>query len=222
MPTTTSTATRRVVICHDAVEWCYSNPNVGPVITSPPDADEVGQLPTSQWRLWFRSAVTACFFAAGDHPALFYVTDRRHDGALISKAQLVFDVARTYRRRIMWHKIALRVPPGAVDVRRPGYSHLICVGGDKVRPGTATPDVFPRGPVIYPNGMGVNAARVAVGYTKPYRRGSSPIVNPFCGRGTVLAAAAEVGVPSIGIDNDPSQCIAAKTATLPNRKEVNR
>jgi tRNA G10 N-methylase Trm11 len=41
------------------------------------------------------------------------------------------------------------------------------------------------------------------------------VYNPFCGRGTVLAAANEIGLDAVGIDNDQRQCDYSEHATLP-------
>jgi hypothetical protein len=207
---------RRVELA-DALEWLCDHPDVGPIVTSPPDMSETGQRPAA-WRLWFQRAVWSCLSAVGEEaPAVFYVTDRRYDGELLSKAGIVLELARRTGRRVMWHKIALRLSPGTEDSRRPGYVHLIAVGGAGVTPGFRTasaawPDVFPMGPRLYKNGMGLDAARVAVAYCARF---GSTIVNPFCGHGTVLLAAEEQGLGAVGIDSDPDMVERARIAALP-------
>jgi tRNA G10 N-methylase Trm11 len=59
--------------------------------------------------------------------------------------------------------------------------------------------------------MGVEAARYACRFLAKY----GYVYNPFCGRGTVLAAANEIGLDAVGIDNDQRQCDYSEHATLP-------
>lgn len=168
------------------------------------------------WADWFEGAVGSCLHVTGQrYPAVFYVTDRRHTGQIFSKADAVLAAAGSFGYHVLWHKIALRREPGKLDLYRPTYSHMIAIGPPGTRGGKATPDVFDRGPVLYPNGMGMTAARMAVEFVARYtERGvhPAPVVNPYCGRGTVLAAASAAGLPAVGIDNDPDQCAYAKEA----------
>lgn len=200
------------MICGDAFDWCAEHANWGPVITSPPDSAELG-ISLTEWMLWFQRAVGWCLVASGPYPAIFYLTDRRAHGRLYSKASIVYDMANRYQRQPMWHKVALRRPVGRTDLHRPTYSHVVCVGGAATSPGRATPDVFDRGRVLYPNGMGIDAARMAVAYAKA--QGHTRVANPFCGRGTVLAAANEIDMFAVGIDNDKMQCKLSEDAWLP-------
>lgn len=201
----------RSVICGDAVEWCVKHPEYGPVVTSPPDANELG-VDISEWSPWFDEALLACLVVTGEKfPAVFYVTDRRHTGQIFSKADAVLAAAGSAGYHVLWHKIALRRDPGKLDLYRPTYSHMIAVGPPGTRGGKATPDVFDRGHVLYPNGMGWRAATMAVEYVSAYAKGV-PVVNPYCGRGTVLAAAQAAGLRAVGIDNDPDQCELAREA----------
>ena len=145
--------TGRTIICADALDWLPSHTE-GAIVTSPPDAEEIGAT-LEEWQGWFARAVSACAAAANGSPCVFYVTDRKHAGRLYSKAGAVLAAMGTPPT---WHKIALRRSVGAVDLHRPGFSHLIAFNG---RPGKATPDVFDRGPCLYRNGTGTTAARVA-------------------------------------------------------------
>lgn len=57
-------------------------------------------------------------------------------------------------------------------------------------------DVAPRGKTVYTKGMGVNATVLAIKFVKDF--GGKTIVDPFCGRGTTLAIANQLGLGSIG------------------------
>lgn len=210
----------RLVLCQDAVPWLLSHPNAGPVVTSPPGAEMGPDVPT--WAAWFREALDACLVAAGeDHPAVFYVTDQKHAGALLSKAWMVFAAADRAGRAVLWHKIALRRDVGKTDIHRPTYCHVIAVGSPRCGsgfsvPGSAVPDVIQGGARAYNNGMGIEAARLAVLYAGRF---GTTVLAPFCGHGTVLAAAEEKGLRSVGIDNDPAACRIAETLQLPESEE---
>lgn len=143
------------IICADAIEWLANN-KCGAIVTSPPDAEEIG-LTLPAWREWFAAAVRLCFKASSG-PVVFYVTDRKSAGVLWSKPAIIFEAAGD--ANLAWHKVALRRDVGMVDLHRPGFSHLMAFGA---RPGTATPDTFKRGNVLYKNGTGLLAARVAIG-----------------------------------------------------------
>lgn len=198
------------IICADAIEW-LAGPGIGDgaIVTSPPDAEEIG-LPPAEWQDWFRNAIDLCI-AASAGPCCFYVTDRRADGQLLSKAHMVLEAAWLAGAKVAWHKIALRRAPGKTDLYRPGFSHLIAVGG---KAGKASPDVFDRGAMLYPNGTGVKAARVACEWAG---QSCSTIVDPFCGRGTIPAVAEALGYMAIGVDIDPEQCKHAEALRLQKR-----
>lgn len=208
----------RKVICGDALVWLRANVGLGPVVTSPPDFSEVEGWEWERWRFWFAECVRVCITTAGENPAVFYVTDRRDRGELTSKAEVVFSEARAAGRVLLWHKVALRSAVGVANTRRRGFSHLIAVGREGTRPGWpqvdyphGAPDVFDGGRQLWRNGMGEEAARVAVSYVAGV--GPGPVVNPFCGQGTVLAAATRRGLPAVGIDIEPEQCSRAAWAS---------
>jgi hypothetical protein len=195
-------------VCADALEWLPAHPGIGPIVTSLPDADET-TLPVAQWAGWFHEAALACLRAVPPlAPCIFYQTDRKAGGQLHSKAALLFAAAAEAGARVLWHRIVLRRPVGAVDLHRPGYSHLIAFSRHG-RPGQATPDVLERGPMVYANAMGLNAALAAVRFAAA-TPGSETICDPFCGRGTVPAVAEAFGLSAIGVDLDPIQCEAAR------------
>lgn len=204
----------RTVDHANALEWLPAHAPTGPIVTSLPDYAEGFWTSFEEWEAWWRVAASACMAAIGPRvPVVFYQTDRRHDGVWLSKAASLHDTARAMGLQCVWHKIVLRRDVGAVDKRRPGYSHLVAFGR-RVRPGSAWPDVHPSGPQVYVDGMPYRVTYDVVSWATRY---GSPIVDPFCGRGTVLAAANALNVPAIGCDIDADQCAAARTLELPAR-----
>jgi hypothetical protein len=204
----------RDVICADAVEWMAVNKNAGAVVTSLPDADECGWS-IEFWRNWFIDAAALSMQVARDDcPAIFYQTDRKSNGAIISKAFLCHSAAERLGYRPLWHKIVLRREVGATDLFRPTYTHLMAFSKD-CPPGKASPDVIQCGRMIYENAMGLNAAILAVTFAGKF---SNTIIDPFCGRGTVLAIANAYGYKSIGVDILPEQCEKARTLKITRRE----
>lgn len=201
----------REVICTDAIEWLAAlDRPLEAIITSPPDAAEVG-MALQPWSLWFRQAVLACLQSVVDAgPCTFYVTDRKADGAVLSKAALIYGVADRFGYRLLWHKIVLRRPVGSTDLHRPTYAHLMAFTRAG-KPGPASPDVIDGGLRVYANATPYNAACIAVAHAA---RTAGRITDPFCGRGTVLAFANLAGLPATGVDNDPEQCKAARALDL--------
>ena len=160
------------------------------------------------WREWFLHAARLCFEASRG-PVVFYVTDRKSGGLTWSKPAIIFEAAAA--TPMAWHKIALRRDVGATDLHRPGFSHLIAFGASS---GKATPDTINRGKVLYKNGTGLMAARVACEWAMAH---SKQIVDPFCGQGTIPAVVEALGGDAIGVDIDEKQCAKANACTLRKR-----
>lgn len=175
------------------------------VITSLPDSAEIPGMPMDEWRNWFIDAAALCIRMTGpDHKTIFYQTDRKTDGETISKVELLQTAARRWGRHLLWHKIVLRTGVGVTSIRRPGYSHLMAFSLYG-RPGRTTPDVIAPSQSDYRNGIGIEAVAfiaLAAIASKP-----SIVVDPFCGRGSLVWAAARLGggIEAIGLDIDPLQ-----------------
>ncbi|MFT4288142.1 hypothetical protein [Nocardioides sp.] len=181
------------------------------VFTSLPDAAETG-MDIDTWRTWFVNAASYAILATHRHGyAIFYQTDRRHDGRLLSKAALVVEAAHRVGAEVVWHKIAVRRM--SVDLFRPGYSHLIAVSVAG-RAGKATPDVFKAGSKVYPNATDSEALGVALGFLD--RQGIEAVADPYCGRGSIAWAASRRGMASWSVDIDPAQVDAAETLIAPH------
>lgn len=200
----------KTIICADSLPWMRERAERGAVVTSLPDADEIG-VGLNEWAIWFVDAARLCMeLAPPECAAVFYQTDRKAEGRWWSKAGLLMRAAESLKIGLLWHKIALRRPLGSADLRRPTFTHLMAFSA-RGGPGKATADVFERGPVAYPNGMGLKAARVAVDFAGA---NSKTIIDPFCGRGTVPAVAEALGYRAIGVDIDDAQCAAARTLRI--------
>lgn len=204
---------KRKIYCADALLWLdKKDRKLGTIIASLPDLEEV-TMSEHDYPDWFTNAARACIkHTSPKHPTIFFQTDRLFKGKRISKLSLILKAAALENVEVVWHKIVLRRDPGKIDLRRPGYSHLICLGGDGVTSGKATPDVFDAGGQLYPNGFSLAAATVALQAAK---RHGLRVCDPFVGRGTVVALAETMGFEKIiGVDIDPQQCEAAKVTQL--------
>jgi hypothetical protein len=122
---------------------------------------------------------------------------------------------------VLWHKIVCRKPPGTIALGRPSYSHMICLSPRGAPPRATTthgrrpgPDVLPdAGFMPWSRAMGVAACRVACEYLRTETT-TRVVVDPFCGRGTVLAVANELGFDAIGVDIGAKRCRIARSLVI--------
>jgi hypothetical protein len=119
---------------------------------------------------------------------------------------------------LLFHKIVCRKPAGSVTLARASYSHLLGFSR-KLRPaplpGRTTADVLPdAGFMPGKKSMGVNACLDACRFVQR-ETGSRIIVDPFCGFGTVLAVANQLGFEAIGVDASSRMCRRARSLRLP-------
>ncbi|MGE3172098.1 MAG: SAM-dependent methyltransferase [Planctomycetota bacterium] len=207
----------RTVHCGCGVAWLRERP-LPPghaVLTSLPDGSEIKRLAFDAWRAWFTDAATAVLEAlpAGS-AAVFFQTDVKRDGHQVDKGQLVHDAIARAGARLLWHKIVLRAPAGVATGNRPGYAHLLCASRDLRDDGPATADVLPQlGAMTWPRAIGLDAARFAVAWLRD-RAAAHAIVDPFCGIGTALAVANELGLAAIGVELAPSRADKARALQL--------
>lgn len=204
----------RQVAHADAFEWLGANPaSAGmSIITSLPDVSELSQLDLEGWKVWFSDAVARLiYWLPPDGVAIFYQSDIRVQGSWIDKGYLVMRGAEAAGARLLWHKIVCRKPPGTIALGRASYSHMIAVttATQLAKPldvPARSPDVLPdAGAMPWSRAMGLTACEVACRFLLDHTP-TRTIVDPFCGRGTVLAVANALGLDAIGVE------IAAKRA----------
>jgi hypothetical protein len=195
----------RTVHHADALAWLDALP--GPLagcsfVTSLPDVSEVPHLDLAGWRGWFMDAARRVLArTADDAVAIFFQSDIKKAGVWVDKGYLVQRAAEDAGVPLLFHKVVCRRPPGAVTHGRPAYSHLLCFSrGLRLDLARALPDVLPdAGPSPWTRGMGVEACALACRYvlqSTPTRT----VVDPFCGRGTVLAVANGLGLDAVGVE----------------------
>jgi hypothetical protein len=207
----------RLVVQGDALAWMREHPadEGTSVITSLPDVSELPGAPgIDGWRSWFIDAARQVIrWVPASGVAIFFQSDIRDGGAWIDKGYLVARAAEHEAAPLLWHKIVCRQPAGTATPGRPSYSHMIAVArGPHPRPRQPGPDVLPdAGFMSWSRAMGVEACRVACRYLRD-ETATRTIVDPFCGRGTVLAVANEMGFASLGIDVNARRCRAARNA----------
>ena len=209
----------RRVICGDAITWLQGQ--AGPIpgaslITSLPDLAELHPLPLAEWRAWFIAAAAAVLRACPpEGAAIFYQTDIKHEGAWIDKAYLVQRAAEEVGAALLWHRIVCRRPPGAVTFGRPAYAHLLAFApAPREDPAWSTADVLPSGgAMLWSRAIGLDACAAACRYVLA-RTPTRLVVDPFCGRGTVLAVANQHGLDAIGVERSPKRCRAAERLDL--------
>eukprot|EP00933_Yihiella_yeosuensis_P028175 TRINITY_DN21982_c0_g1_i1.p1 TRINITY_DN21982_c0_g1~~TRINITY_DN21982_c0_g1_i1.p1 ORF type:complete len:329 (-),score=62.78 TRINITY_DN21982_c0_g1_i1:64-1050(-) len=220
---------RREVVCADAIEWLQKQGALPPrslVYTSLPDSTEVREvIPTYEgWKVWFEEAARSVLLALPPGGiAVFYQTDvRQADRGHTSKSYMVLKAGEdTPGIDLLWHKI---VHFGCIDecaYNKVQYTHLLCFwkppseGADLPDLGTTIPDIVSRGekPWGLKNSarcMGAGATLAVVKWAAKRLPQVDTIVDPFCGAGTALAIANELGLHALGVDNSSKRCKQAK------------
>jgi hypothetical protein len=211
-------ATARVIQA-ESLSWLEAHPAApaSSVVTSLPDVSEVPELGFEAWRDWFTDAARRVMrWVPDDGVSVFFQSDVRHRGVWVDKGYLVLRAADDVGALVLWHKVVCRKPPGTVALGRPSYSHMIAVRrvpARETRP-DRTPDVLPdAGLMSWSRAMGLEACRVACRYLRD-ATDTQIVVDPFCGRGTVLAVAASMGFETLGIDRSAKRCRAARRLSL--------
>src|ERR1044071_8038576 len=204
----------RVVHHGDGVAFLAARlPEEWAIVTSLPDHSEVREMGVERWKEWFVETVALAFRAIGDQSvAVFYQTDVKYDGRWIDKGYLVMRGAEAAGSHVLWHKVVCRVAPGTVTFGRPAYAHMVCVSRERrIGAGASTADVLPElGEMSWSRAMGRAACDVAGRFVAS--TGASTIVDPFCGLGSVLAAANAHGLAAVGVELSRKRARKARSA----------
>jgi hypothetical protein len=210
---------QRTVHNADAFAWMAAHPaeSIQPsplaVITSLPDVSEL-PLPFPAWRLWFMEGVrNVIAWTPLESIAIFFQSDIKRDGIWVDKGYLVQRAAEDAGASILFHKIVCRKPPGTIALGRPSFSHMIGVTrGAPKHADSPGPDVLPdAGHMPWSRAMGETACKVAIHYAVRATNAKA-IVDPFCGQGTVLSIANEMGLDAVGVDLSAKRCKQARAA----------
>lgn len=202
----------------DLHDWLADHHHQGAVVVVLPDSSEIGLDPDS-YATWLADAARACLVASTG-PTVFYQTDRMHAGQWQDKAAIIGAVATDLCIPMLWHKVVLRRDPNKTDLHRPTYSHLVAYGPG--RPGRRRPDVIDAGGYLWPNGMGVAAADFVASWLQDV--GVTSVLNPCCGEGTIVEAAARHGITVSACDIDRRRLDEARRryvhATYPDTLDI--
>lgn len=196
---------KRTVHHADAISWLKEQDllNGCSIITSLPDISEFPKMSLDEWKTWFvDTAQLVLSKCPDDGVTLFYQSDIKRDGLWIDKAFLCQQAAQKSGQELIAHKIICRAPAGTNTFGSPGYSHLLCFS-KALRPDISkslTDVLSEAGEVTWTRGMGIKACELACQMVMNFTN-SRTIVDPFCGHGTVLAVANELGLNAVGIEH---------------------
>lgn len=209
---------RRVVHHKDGVAWlgCTRLAPDHAIVTSLPDSSEVPRLGFDGWRSWFvDTAALACSAAADDAVTIFFQTDVKRDGRWVDKGFLVQKGAERAGSELLWHKVVCRAPAGTTTFGRPAYAHLSCFSRSlRLGPAQASPDVLPAlGHMSWPRAMGLAACDAVCRFLLAHTA-CRTVVDPFCGIGTMLAAANAHGLAAVGVELSRKRAARARRLEL--------
>ncbi|ATB30083.1 DNA methyltransferase [Melittangium boletus] len=210
---------KRTVHCADALEWLAGQGVLTgcSLITSMPDLSEFPSFTLAEWKDWFvRTAGLVLSRCPDDGVTVFYQTDIKKDGTWVDKGYLVQKAAEQQGHALLWHKVVCRAPAGQVTFGRPAYSHLLCFSrGIRADLARSSADVLPQaGEVTWTRGMGVQACLAACRYVLA-NTPTRTIVDPFCGHGTVLAVANDLGLDAVGVELSNKRARKARALRMP-------
>jgi hypothetical protein len=208
----------RTVVHGDGVAWLRAA-SLGPehaLVTSLPDSSELPKLGFDGWREWFvDTAALACQAVTSESVAIFFQTDVKREGTWVDKGYLCQRGAEQAGATLLWHKIVCRAPPGVTSFGRPAYAHLLCFSRTlRLTPGQSSPDVLPRlGQMTWARAMGLEACRATCRFLKAHTT-CRAVVDPFCGIGTMLAAANAHGLDALGVELSSKRATRARTLVV--------
>jgi hypothetical protein len=212
------------VIHHgDGVEW-LRNASLGPehaIVTSLPDVSEIPELGFAGWRDWFVEASEGVCRAVDEGAlAIFYQTDIKLDGRWVDKSLLVSEGAARAQSHLLWRKVVCRCPPGSISFGRPAYAHLLCFSRSaRLLPGQSTPDVLPQtGEMSWSRAMGADVCKSVIEFLRAHTQ-CTTVVDPFCGHGSILAAANAHGLDAIGVEKSRRRAVKARKLVVASVRE---
>jgi hypothetical protein len=207
-------APARTILVGDGVAWLAKRtlPPTHAVITSLPDSSEMKSMGFDAWRAWFVDTVAlVCAQVADEAPAVFYQTDVKLDGRWVDKGHLVALGAERAGAACLSHKIVCRAPAGNATFGRPGFAHLVAFSrGLRVPLADSSADVLPGlGEMTWSRAMGTAACEEACRFLLR-STACRVVVDPFCGRGTVLAVANAYGLGAVGVERSEKRAERAR------------
>jgi hypothetical protein len=208
----------RSVEVADATVWLRNQRTLSgcSLVASLPDISEFPQLSVRGWSDWFiETAGLMIDLTPPDGVTVFFQSDVRVDGVWIDKGFLCQTAAENRKVPLLWHKICCRVPVDQPASGRAGYSHILCFSREvREPPQAAFPDVISAtGDKTWERGMGVAPALLVAKFIAT-RSSTRTVVNPFCGEGSILAAANAVGLNAVGIERSVKRAATARALQL--------
>lgn len=209
---------RRIIHHADALVWLREQSVLTDcsIITSLPDISEFPAFSLAEWKRWFVDAAALVMSRCPDDGlTIFYQTDIKRDGVWVDKGFLCQQAAETVDHKLRAHKMVCRTLPGQTTFGRPAYAHLLCFSkGVALDVSQSTADVLPAtGQTTWTRGMGVEACKLACRLVMQHTP-TRTIVDPFCGHGSVLAVANELGMGAVGVDVSRKCVKIAETLTV--------
>lgn len=210
-------APARIIHNEDALTWLSRQPVLtgSSFFTSLPDFSEFPKFSLDEWKLWFVSTVRLILSRTpSDGVAIFFQTDIRKDGKWIDKGYLCQKAAELEGVDLLWHKVVARTKPGMASFGRPGYSHLLSFSKTlRADISRSTPDILTEaGAVTWARGTGLKACEMACRFILDHTT-TRTVVDPFCGHGTILAVAQELGLNAVGVERSRKRAEMARILT---------
>ena len=205
----------RIVHTADAIEWLNSQTVLEgcSLVGSLPDISEFPGYSLEKWSEWFTGTARLILSKTPpDGVSFFFQSDIKQDGYWVDKSFLVQKAAMELGRNMLFHKIVCRFPVGTITMGRPSYSHVLAFT-ENVKPdfGKWTADVLPdTGEKTWVRGMGLDVSMMIAQFVKDQTQ-TKTIVNPFCGQGSMLAAANFLGLSAVGIERSTKRAEVARS-----------
>jgi hypothetical protein len=213
---------KRSVFCEDAIQWLETREVQldSSLVSSMPDISEFPGYSLNDWKNWFVNTASLILSkTAPEGVTIFYQSDIKFEGTWVDKGYLCQKAAEDLGHELLWHKIICRSPAGIATFGRPAYSHMLCFSKKlKVDISKSTPDVIPDlGDKTWQRGMGLEACLMAAKFIVE-QTPSKTVINPFCGEGSMLAAASVYELEGIGIERSPKRAEKARRLELKKEK----